>query len=94
MVVCLSILALRKSDDLSKVYPASSLIVAGIGSSPPATLKRIRGRELMDGWMVLKICSIKKEQKLIELLLLKHIITHPLKRCSVLLPFMLDSVLC
>lgn len=51
MVVCLSILALRKSDDLSKVYPASSLIVAGIGSSPPATLKRIRGRELMDGWM-------------------------------------------
>lgn len=65
MVFCLSILALRKSDDLSKVYPASSLIVAGIGSSPPEKDMW----KITDGWMVLKICSIKKEHKLIELLL-------------------------
>lgn len=40
MVVC--VLALRHTGDLSRVDPASHPKTAGIGSSTPTTLKRIR----------------------------------------------------
>lgn len=43
--------ALWQTGDLPRVYPAFHPKTAGIGFSPPATLKRIGRREWLDGWM-------------------------------------------
>lgn len=41
---------LRWTGDWSKLYPASHLMTAGIGSSSPVPLKLLKVKK-MDGWM-------------------------------------------
>lgn len=50
MVVYLSGLALRQIGDLSRVYPTSHPVTAGIGSSVPRVPEKDKQKR-MDGWL-------------------------------------------
>lgn len=49
MVVCLSVFALGQAGHLSRVYPPSRPMAAGIGSSPPAA-ELDMWKKLMEYW--------------------------------------------